>query len=93
MTSSDLLIFTSLLLMAVGLIVLAEWVVVRGYIEMRTSRRTTHLVVGLFVVIALVLVESPLWLYASAVAGLVVTVVSRQKDWIVAIHSRRDAIH
>lgn len=87
--STDFLAFVSLAFLTVGAIVLAEWGRAQDILSLPASRRFVHLTVGLFVAIAVISLDSPLWLFVSAAVAFVVNVVSIRWGWLPSIHGAR----
>ena len=84
--STDLLEFTSLVLLGLGALLIAEWATERGYLQPRISRRLVHLTIGLFIAMAVVSVETATWLYLVALFAVAFNVVAYNKGWMASIH-------
>ena len=83
---ADLLEFTSLALLAVGALLIAEWATGRGYLQPRIARRLIHLTMGLFIAIAVVSVGPATWIYLAALFVVAFNVVAYNKGWMASIH-------
>lgn len=84
--STDFLAFLALALLAVVAIVIAEWGRAHDLIKEGTSRRFVHVTVGLFVAIAVIALDSPVWLFVAAACAFLINVVSLQRGWLQSIH-------
>ena len=72
--------------MALGALLIAEWATERGLLQPRLSRRLIHLMMGLFIAIAVVAVEPATWLYLAALFAVAFNVVAYNKGWMASIH-------